>query len=1321
MTTSPGSPGSAPDSSDGRTQGANGAAPPPHSSATYVPSTGPVDVGAVSAIADAPDHPLRRALAERILVFDGAMGTLIQRYGLEEADFRGERLVDHPSPLQGDNDLLNLTQPAIVREIYDAYLASGADLLTTNTFNANSVSQADYGLGHLSREMNREAARLAREAADACMAADPTRPRFVIGSLGPTNKTASLSPDVADPAARSITFAQLAESYAEATRGLLEGGADVILIETSYDTLNMKAAIFGVETVYEELGRRIPLMLSVTITDRSGRTLSGQTIEAAWHSIRHADPVCVGINCALGAEDMRPYVASLSTIANTYTHCYPNAGLPNAFGGYDDTPEQMAEVLGDFAREGWLNVVGGCCGTGPEHIEAIRAAVVDLPTRAVPEVEPALRLSGLEPYTIDEASGFAIVGERTNITGSPKFARLVREGDLDGGLAVARQQVARGANLIDINMDEGLVDSEAMMRRFLHLLAAEPDIARVPFILDSSRWEVLEAGLACVQGKPVVNSLSLKDGEEEFKRRAELVRRYGAAVIVMAFDEEGQADTLERKVAICARAYRILVEEVGFPPEEIVFDPNVLTVATGIEQHRRYGVDYIEAIRTIKAELPRANTIGGISNVSFSFRGNNVVREAMHAAFLYHGIAAGLDLGIVNAGMLQVYEDIEPELRERVEDVIFDRREDATDRLIALAEDFKGQSTERKAAAAAAWREGTVAERLQHALVQGIVEHIEADTEEARQELGSPLLVIEGPLMDGMNHVGDLFGAGKMFLPQVVKSARVMKRAVAYLTPFLEAEKAEIGGAHAQPKVLMATVKGDVHDIGKNIVGVVLRCNGYEVIDLGVMVPSNEILTAAEEHAVDVIGLSGLITPSLDEMVHLAGEMQQRGLSRPLLIGGATTSRMHTAVKIAPRYAGPTVHVLDASRAVGVLGKLLDVDGVEDYVEGVREEQAGLRERFATKMAPARLLDLEAARAKGLATDWSTADLPRPSFTGVRTVEDVPLAELAALIDWTPFFAAWELRGAYPRILDDPRVGPKARELFDDAQALLEEIVAGDLLQPRGVYGFWPAAAEGDDVVLYDGRAGEVSGPAEVDGVAGANGAGGPVPAAARPGGSPLELARLRTLRQQEAKRGRPGPHLALADYVAPAESDGPRDWVGAFAVTTGHGVAELVARYEAAHDDYHAILVKALADRLAEAFAEWLHRRARADWGYGADEDLSLEDLIKERYRGIRPAPGYPAQPDHTEKLTLWHLLEAEERAGMTLTESCAMWPAASVSGLLLAHPESRYFALGRVGRDQVEDYARRKGWTMAEAERWLGPNLGYEVGEGEEAMEAP
>ncbi len=1197
---------------------------------------------------------LQDLIQQRILVIDGAMGTMLQRYELDEDGYRGERFRDYPHPLKGNNDLLCLTQPEKVQAVHKAYFEAGADLVETNTFNAQAISLADYHMEDLAYEINVAGARLA------CAARDEVGHGFVLGSIGPTNRTTSLSPDVNDPGFRAVTFDQVAAAYLTQMKGLLDGGADALLLETVFDVLNLKAGIFALEDAFKAAGRRVPVMLSVTITDKSGRTLSGQTLEAFWTSVRHARPWSVGINCALGVGDMRSYVEELSELADCWTSCYPNAGLPNAFGGYDETPEEMAEALGEFCRNGWLNMVGGCCGTTPDHIRAIAAAARGVAPRKPAVYVPKLRVSGLEAYQVDRSTNFSMVGERTNITGSPKFATLIKAGDLEGALAVARQQVESGANLLDINMDEGLIDSEATMVRFLNLLSADPDIARVPIMLDSSRWEVLESGLKCLQGKPVVNSISLKDGEDEFRRRASLLLRYGAAAVVMAFDESGQADTFERKLAICSRAYKILTEEVGFPPEDLIFDPNVLTVATGIEEHNAYGKAFIDAVRGIKENLPHARTIGGISNVSFSFRGNNVVREAMHAAFLYHAIRAGLDLGIVNAGMLSVYEDIPAELREKVEDVLLDRRPDATERLVELADTLKGdvQKSEKQAAE---WRSLPVEARLSHALVHGVVDHIDADVEEARQKYPTPLSIIEGPLMDGMNTVGDLFGDGKMFLPQVVKSARVMKKAVAYLLPFMEDSQGE---SSAKATIVMATVKGDVHDIGKNIVGVVLGCNGYKVIDLGVMVPSNNILAAAREHKADMIGLSGLITPSLDEMVHVAREMQRDGFTVPLLIGGATTSRMHTAVKIDPAYKQTVVHVLDASRAVGVLQRILE--NREAYTQEIAAEYAELRERHEGQRKDQVFLTLESARQNRPRYTWNGKGPEKPSFTGVREVS-FSVEELAKYIDWTPFFTTWELRGVYPKILEQPA----ARDLFEDAQKLLRRMIDEKILHPRGVYGFFPARSRGDDIVLEDGTV-------------------------------------LPTLREQRQK-GNEAPNYALADFVAPEET-GQTDYLGAFAVSVGEGLEPFVQAFQKDHDDYHAIMARALADRLAEAFAERLHLEARREWGYGQAEDLSVEDLIRERYRGIRPAPGYPACPDHTAKRTLWKLLDVEKKAGIQLTDSLAMLPASSVSGWFFSHPEARYFAVGKLERDQVVDYARRAGFELAEAERWLGSHLNYD-----------
>jgi len=1215
---------------------------------------------------------LEALLRERILLVDGAMGTMVQRHELSEADYRGERFADHGIDLKGNNELLVLTRPDVIAGIHDAYLAAGADLIETNTFNAQRVSQGDYALEALSYELNVAAVRLARAAADAWTARTPERPRFVAGAIGPMNKTLSLSPDVNDPAFRAVSFAAVRDAYAEQVRGLLDGGVDVLLVETIFDTLNAKAALLAIETVQRERGSAVPVLISVTITDKSGRTLSGQTIGAFWTSVAHARPLAVGINCALGAEEMRPYVEELASIADTFVSCYPNAGLPNAFGGYDQTPETMARLLRDFAQEGWLNLVGGCCGTTPEHIAAIASAVRDCRPRPLPVIPQRPRFAGLEVLEVRPDSNFLMVGERTNVTGSRRFAKLVLEGDYNRALEVALDQVRGGANVIDVNVDEAMLDSERAMETFLKLVATEPEIARVPIMVDSSKWSVIEAGLQCVQGKGIVNSISLKEGEAEFLDKARLVRGYGAAVVVMAFDEQGQADTVERKVAICQRAYRILTEQAGFAPTDIIFDPNVFAVATGIEEHNQYAIAYIEATRQIKAACPGALISGGVSNLSFSFRGNDVVREAMHSAFLYHAIQAGMDMGIVNAGQLVVYEDIPKDLLERVEDVLFDRRPDATERLVEMAEQVRGKGKKREYDVA--WRDAPVESRLSHALVHGIVDWIEADAEEARRKLGRPLNVIEGPLMAGMQVVGDLFGAGKMFLPQVVKSARAMKRAVAYLTPFMEAEHEE---ARSAGKIVMATVKGDVHDIGKNIVGVVLGCNGYQVIDLGVMVPCEKILATAEAEGADVIGLSGLITPSLDEMVHVAREMERRGIERPLLIGGATTSRQHTAVKIAPAFSGTTVHVLDASRAVGVVSGLLSDEQRAAFAAANAVEQEKLR--VAHGGASARpLLSYDDALARRPRLDFGPASVAQPLFHGRRTLDDVALGALEEWIDWTFFFHAWELKGKFPKILDDPRQGAAARELYENALALLHRIRDEKGLVARGVYGFWPANADGDDVVLWND-------------------------ASAR-----AEIARFPMLRQQRAADGK--PCLSLADFVAPVGS-GVVDTVGAFAVTAGIGADALAARFEAEHDDYDAILVKALADRLAEAFAELLHARARKDWGYGESESLSNDELIAERYRGIRPAFGYPACPDHSEKERLFALLDAPAQ-GITLTEHGAMLPAASVSGLYFAHPDARYFTVGRIGRDQVEAYARRKGLTVAEVERWLAPNLGYEPG---------
>ena len=1218
-------------------------------------------------------------LKERILILDGAMGTMIQCYGLTESDYRGERFRDHPRPLKGNNDLLCLSRPEIIAEIHRAYLAAGADILETNTFNSTAIAMADYEMQDLAYDLNLEGARLARAVADEFEDKDARRPRFVAGVLGPTNRTASISPDVNNPGFRSVTFTELVDAYTLAVRGLIDGGADLLLVETIFDTLNAKAALFAIDEYFEQRGQRLPIMISGTITDQSGRTLTGQTTEAFWNSVAHARPVCVGLNCALGAKELRPYVKDLSACAPACVSVHPNAGLPNEFGQYDDTPEYMAGLIREFAESGFLNIVGGCCGTTPAHIRAIAEAVRDLPPRPIPDLPRYCRLSGLEPLAITPDTNFVNIGERTNVAGSPKFAALVRAGDLEAALEIAKQQVENGAQMIDICMDEGLLDAEDLMPRFVNLIASEPDISRVPIMIDSSKWSVIEAGLRCLQGKGVVNSISLKEGEARFIEHARLVRRYGAAAVVMAFDEKGQADTTARKLEICKRSYEILTSKVGLPPEDIIFDPNILTVATGMEEHNDYALAFFEAAREIKHHLPHALVSGGLSNVSFSFRGNNPVREAMHAAFLYHGIKAGMDMGIVNAGQLGIYQEIEKDLLERIEDVLLNRRSDATERLVEFADSVTGEVREKKAMDE--WRDQDVEQRLIHALVKGITDHIESDTEEARQKYPRPIEVIEGPLMSGMNVVGDLFGSGKMFLPQVVKSARVMKKSVAYLVPFIEAQREGGGPARKNGKIVMATVKGDVHDIGKNIVGVVLQCNNFEVIDLGVMVPCETILETARREEADMIGLSGLITPSLDEMVDVAKEMQRQGYDLPLLIGGATTSRTHTAVKIAPQYQHPTVHVKDASRAVGVVGRLVSADLRGAFVEQVRAEYAEVRERHKGRQARTEWLSLTEARANKLALDWREYRPPVPRRLGIQVFEDYPLAELRDCIDWTPFFIAWELAGRFPRILDDPVVGESARKLYEEALEMLDRIVAERTLRARGVIGIFPANTIGeDDIEVYtdETRAGE--------------------------------LSVIHTLRQQQ-KRPPGQPNLALADFVAPKESDVP-DYVGAFAVTAGIGVDALVARFEAEHDDYNAILVKALADRLVEALAERLHQRVRTElWGYAREERLDHEALIEERYQGIRPAPGYPACPDHTEKLLLWELLDVEKNTGITLTESLAMVPTAAVSGWYFSHPKSRYFGVGKINEDQVHNYARRKGMDVKTIERWLGTHLGYET----------
>ncbi len=1222
---------------------------------------------------------LLAAAAERILILDGAMGTMIQGRKFDEAAYRGERFKDWHKDVRGNNDLLNLTQPDAIRDIHLEYYLAGADMVETNTFSSTSIVMADYGMQALAYELNLEGARLAREAAQRAEAQDGRR-RFVAGALGPLNKTASMSTDVSNPGHRAITFDEIVAGYAEQINGLIDGGADLLLFETITDTLNTKAGIYAAQRIFAERGDELPVMISGTITDLSGRTLSGQTPTAFWYSVRHAKPLTIGLNCALGANAMRAHIAELSDVADTLICAYPNAGLPNEFGAYDETPEFMARQLEGFARDGFLNIVGGCCGSTPDHIRAIAEAVGKYRPRQVPEVPTQLRLAGLEPFTLTKDIPFVNIGERTNVTGSARFRKLITAGDYAAALEVARDQVQNGAQIIDINMDEGLIDSQRVMTEFLNLLAAEPDIARVPLMIDSSKFEVIEAGLKCVQGKALVNSISLKEGEEKFLEAARTVRAYGAAVVVMAFDEDGQADSLERKVAICTRAYRLLTETVGFPPEDIVFDPNVFAVATGIEEHAGYGVAFIEATRQIRETLPHAHISGGVSNLSFSFRGNEPVREAMHAVFLYHAIQAGMDMGIVNAGQLAVYESIDPELRQACEDVILNLREDSTERLLELAERFKGGAAQEQKGKDLTWRTKSVEERITHALVNGITEFIEADTEEARLKAERPLHVIEGPLMAGMGVVGDLFGAGKMFLPQVVKSARVMKQAVAHLLPFMEAEKMADGNARGRQsagKILMATVKGDVHDIGKNIVGVVLSCNNYEIIDLGVMVPTQKILETAKAEKVDVIGLSGLITPSLDEMVTVASEMEREGMTIPLLIGGATTSRVHTAVKIHPQYSGgPTVHVHDASRAVGVVSALLSDEQRPAYVADVRAEYERLANRHRQAEDEKQRTTLSAARANRFAPDWSSYTPPKPSFLGTRVFDDYDLSEIARYIDWTPFFQAWEMKGRFPAMLEDPHQGPAARQLWDDAQKMLLEVRQKRWFRPRAVIGFWRANQIGDDIRLFGDDARRE------------------------------ELATFFTLRQQLSKTGGK-PHMALADFVAP---EGVEDYVGGFVVTAGLEEVAIAERFERRNDDYSSILVKALADRFAEAFAELMHERVRKEfWGYGADEAFTPDQLVGEPYRGIRPAPGYPAQPDHTEKTTLFHLLNAKQRIGVSLTESYAMWPGSSVSGLYLSHPESYYFGVAKVERDQVEDYARRKGMTIREVERWLGPILNY------------
>ncbi|MGK9435380.1 methionine synthase [Pantoea agglomerans] len=1219
---------------------------------------------------------LKQQLAQRIMVLDGGMGTMIQSYKLEEEDYRGSRFADWPCDLKGNNDLLVLSKPAVIREIHDAYLAAGADILETNTFNATSIAMADYQMERLSAEINFEAARLARACADAWTAKTPDRPRYVAGVLGPTNRTCSISPDVNDPAYRNVTFNQLVEAYRESTRALVEGGSDIIMIETVFDTLNAKAAVYAVQTEMEALGVALPLMISGTITDASGRTLSGQTTEAFYNSLRHAEPLSFGLNCALGPDELRQYVAELSRIAEGYVTAHPNAGLPNAFGEYDLDAELMAQQIGEWATAGFLNIIGGCCGTTPQHIAAMVAAVEGVAPRQLPTIPVACRLSGLEPLNITAESLFVNVGERTNVTGSAKFKRLIKEEKYNEALEVALQQVQSGAQIIDINMDEGMLDAEAAMVRFLNLIAGEPDIARVPIMIDSSKWEVIEKGLQCIQGKGIVNSISMKEGEAAFIHHARQVRRYGAAMVVMAFDEVGQADTRARKIEICRRAYRILIEQVGFPPEDIIFDPNIFAVATGIDEHNNYAMDFIGACEDIKRELPHAMISGGVSNVSFSFRGNDPVREAIHAVFLYYAIRKGMDMGIVNAGQLAIYDDLPAELREAVEDVILNRRDDGTERLLALAEKYRGgKSDGSQEKQLAEWRSWNVVKRLEYSLVKGITEFIEQDTEEARQQVPRPIEVIEGPLMSGMNVVGDLFGEGKMFLPQVVKSARVMKQAVAYLEPFIEASK-EAGRSNG--KIVLATVKGDVHDIGKNIVGVVLQCNNYEIIDLGVMVPGEKILKTAREVNADIIGLSGLITPSLDEMVNMAKEMERQGFTLPLLIGGATTSKAHTAVKIEQHYSGPTVYVQNASRTVGVVSSLLSATLKEDFVARTRKEYETVRIQHARKKPRTPPVSLQAARDNATSIDWESYTPPVPHRPGVSQVE-ASIETLRNYIDWTPFFMTWSLAGKYPRIMEDEVVGEEAQRLFADANAMLDKLSQQSLLKPRGVVGIFPANRVGDDIHLYsDERRDEI-------------------------------LCVSHHLRQQTEKTD--FANYCLADFVAP-KSSGKADYLGAFAVTGGLEEDALAEAYDRQHDDYNKIMVKALADRLAEAFAEYLHERVRkVIWGFAPNENLSNEELIRENYQGIRPAPGYPACPEHTEKAAIWRLLAVEEQTGMKLTESFAMWPGASVSGWYFSHPDSRYFAVAQIQRDQVEDYAVRKGMSLTEVERWLAPNLGYDA----------
>ena len=1221
------------------------------------------------------NNTLSDILSERIVILDGAMGTMIQQHKLEESDYRGERFADWESDLKGNNDLLGITQPEIIKSIHRKYFEAGADIIETNTFNSTSIALADYGMESLAYELSLTNAKLAKSAAEAVMI-NSDRKCFVAGALGPTNRTASISPDVNNPAFRAVTYDQLVESYYEQAKGLVDGGADVLLVETVFDSLNSRAALFALESLFDSLGKRLPVMLSFTITDQSGRTLSGQTVEGYWNSVSNIELLSVGINCALGPKEMRPYIEELSKIAPINVSSYPNAGLPNPLlpTGFPETPETLAPQLKEWAQNGWLNIVGGCCGTTPDHIRVLAESVKNCAPRELSKPEQWLRLSGMEALTVRPDSNFVNVGERTNVTGSPRFAKLIKNEQFEDALAVARQQVENGAQIIDVNMDEGMLDSEAAMTQFLNLIASEPDISRVPIMIDSSKWSVIEAGLKCIQGKGVVNSISLKEGEKQFLDQARLIRRYGAAVVVMAFDEQGQADNTERRVEICTRSYNLLTKKVGFPPQDIIFDPNILTVATGMDEHNDYAVSFIESTRIIKSTLPFAKVSGGVSNISFSFRGNNAVREAMHSAFLYHSIKAGLDMGIVNAGMLEVYEEIPPDLLQRVEDVLLNRLPNATERLVDFAETVKQQDKAEKVSDA--WRSDSLEKRLSHALVKGIVDYIEEDTEEARKTYGRPISVIEGPLMDGMNIVGDLFGEGKMFLPQVVKSARVMKKAVAYLQPYMEEEK-EGKNVSSQGKILMATVKGDVHDIGKNIVGVVLGCNNYEIVDLGVMVSCEKILKAAKDENVDIIGLSGLITPSLDEMQHVAKEMQRQGFNLPLLIGGATTSREHTAVKIAPGYEHSIIHVVDASKAVGVASKLLSEENQKSFIQENKKVQEEFREKFLSKRTSKPLLSIADARQRDTKIDWRKEDIPNPNFTGMRVESDFPLDTLVDYIDWSPFFHAWELRGRYPKIFEDEYVGDKAKELFDDAQDLLSRILREKLFTAKCVYGFFAANRVGDDIEIYSDESRKKC------------------------------IQKFHFLRQQNNKLK--GENHSLADFVA-AKGSGLSDHIGAFAVTAGHGVDEFAKSFEEENDDYNSIMAKALGDRLAEAFAEYLHKKVRKEWGFGSKESLSNDDLIREKYRGIRPAAGYPACPDHTEKQRLWDLLEVEKNTGMRLTESCAMWPASSVSGLYFAHPEAKYFAIGKINEDQIVDLANRKNMSKKEVEKWLSPNLNYD-----------